>query len=94
MSNKAYAGAIINLYEYTSESMERLKTYRVRGTELSSLLLVRSADPADRRCDRQTDRQTDRRTDGQTDGRTDGRTDGQTDGRTDGRADGQTDRHT
>ena len=32
-----------------------LKTYRVRGTELSLLLLVRSAD---RRCDRQTDRQT------------------------------------
>ena len=32
-----------------------LKTCRVRGTELSFLLLVRSAD---RRCDRQTDRQT------------------------------------
>ena len=32
-----------------------LKTYRVRGTEISFLLLVRSAD---RRCDRQTDRQT------------------------------------
>ena len=29
-----------------------LKTYEVRGTEL---LLVRSADPADRRCDRQVD---------------------------------------
>ena len=33
-----------------------LKTCRVRGTEHSFLLLVRSAD---RRCDRQTDRQTD-----------------------------------
>ena len=32
-----------------------LKTCRVRATELSFLLLVRSAD---RRCDRQTDRQT------------------------------------
>ena len=29
---------------------------RVRGTVLSFLLLVRSAEPADRRCDRQTDR--------------------------------------
>ena len=39
-----------------------LTTYRVRGTELSFLLLVRSADPADRsRCDRQTDGQTDGR---------------------------------
>ena len=35
-----------------------LKTYEVRGTQLSFLLLIRSADPADRRCDRETDRQT------------------------------------
>ena len=32
-----------------------LKTYRLRGTELSFLLLVRSVDPADRRCDGRTD---------------------------------------
>ena len=31
---------------------------RVRGTELSFLLLDRSAEPADRRCDVQTDGQT------------------------------------
>ena len=37
-SSKVYVGSSI------------LKTYEVRGTEL---LLVRSADPADRRCDRQ-----------------------------------------
>ena len=31
-----------------------LKTYRVRGTELSFLSLVRSVDPVDRRCNRWT----------------------------------------
>ena len=36
-----------------------LKTYRLRGTELSFLLLVRSVDPADRRCDGRTDGRTD-----------------------------------
>ena len=40
-------------------SSEILKTYEVRGTELVFLLLVHSADPADRRCDRRTDGQTD-----------------------------------
>ena len=33
----------------------KLKTHRVRGTKLSFLFLVRSADPADRRSDRQRD---------------------------------------
>ena len=32
-----------------------LKMYYYRGTEVSFLWLVRSADPADRRCDRLTD---------------------------------------
>ena len=41
-----------------------LNTYRIRGTVLDFLLLVRSADPADRRCDRQTDGQTDKRSSG------------------------------
>ena len=41
-----------------------LKTCKVRGTELIFMLLVHSADPADRRCDRQTDRQTDRHSQG------------------------------
>ena len=41
-------------------SSEILKTYEVRGSELVFLLLIRSADPADRRCDRQTDGRTDR----------------------------------
>ena len=52
-------------------SSEILKTYEVRGTELVFLLLVRSADLADRRCDRQTDRQIDRQIGRQTDKRTD-----------------------
>ena len=34
---------------------KQLKAYRVRGTELSFLLLLRSADPADRWYDGQTD---------------------------------------
>ena len=37
--------------------------YRVRGTKLSFLLLVRFADPADRKCDRPTDGRMDGRPD-------------------------------
>ena len=36
----------------------KIYEYEVCGTEPSFLLLVRCADPADRRCDRRTDRQT------------------------------------
>ena len=55
----------------------------MRGAELSFLLLVRSADPADRRCDTQTDRQTDSQTDRQTDRQADRQIDRQTDRHTD-----------
>ena len=46
-----------NYFNRKQSLLLKIYEYEVRGTELSFLLLVRCADPADRRCDRQTDRQ-------------------------------------